>query len=107
LPLRYLYRFNNILDRKNPAKTATSVNEKERIIFINAILYSPSRIRLKVSRLKDEKVVYPPKTPINKKSLRLGGNIKRSKNTHRNPIAKEPDTFATRVPIGKTPFEKR
>ena len=54
-----------------PRKTAI----KPRILLAStlssAILYSPVRISTIVSRAKEEKVVKPPKRPVNRKALVL------------------------------------
>lgn len=49
------------------------------------------------SKLKDENVVNPPKTPIVKKSLIEFGVLRLMKITANNPIKKEPTKFTKRV----------
>ena len=56
-----------------------------------------------VSIEKEEKVVYPPKKPINSNALSWGAvvwNLSKIK-TNKKPISKDPLTLTTKVPYGK------
>jgi len=62
-------------------------------------------MRLNVSRPKNQKVVYPPKIPTNKKRRILELKENFSDKANKKPIKKQPVRFTTRVPKGKVLFE--
>ena len=101
--MSYLIRFIIYFEIKNPAKTSAIPIILLASMFDIAYLISPSRRRLKLSRVKDEKVVKPPRMPTNTKVLILGDIFSISKKPQRRPIAKEPARFTNKVPHGKMP----
>lgn len=67
----YLITVIRFFPSRIPRNTATSPSTLLANILSNAILYSPVRISTIVSRVKEEKVVKPPKSPVNRKALVL------------------------------------
>lgn len=70
------------------------------------LMQRDSSIKPKVSRLNVEKVVNPPRMPVetnNKGSLELGNAA--GKSTDITPIKKEPTKLMTKVARGKAPVE--
>ena len=70
-------------------------------ILINASLYSPVYIKVTVSNVKDEKVVNPPNSPVNRNARVLGEKLNASARLQQKPIRKEPITLTERIPKGK------
>src|SRR5262245_58467184 len=72
-------------------------------ILTSALNASPSRNRLIVSLPKEEKVVKPPRMPINIKARDSGVKAPRaSASCDRKPITKQPIRFTVNVPKGKS-----
>src|ERR1044072_3406849 len=85
------------------SQTATKQKANEPIVFQVARSHSPSCINSNVCRLKEEKVVYPPQTPIMKNSRYDGLTSQRPSglvNPAKRPMINEPVTFTTNVPYG-------
>jgi len=101
----YFAKLVRVLAVKYPIKARLSPTKLVMRIYITAVLTSPSRKRFKFSRLKEEKVVNPPRMPTKRKTLNRGENSKRSNKPQRKPMTNDPKRFTTRVLVGKTPFE--
>ena len=54
-----------------------------------------------VSNANEEKVVNPPKSPVNRKALVLTEKLWSSARLQQKPIRKEPITFTESIPKGK------
>lgn len=65
-------------------------------ILINASLYSPVLIKVRVSNVKDENVVNPPNNPVKRNARVLGEKLNASARLQQKPIRKEPITFTER-----------
>lgn len=97
----YLVRDKMFLPRRKPRKTAIIPSMLLASRLIRANLYSPERIRSIVSRVKEEKVVNPPKRPVKRKARVLWEKEKASAILQQKPIRKEPITLTDKIPKGK------
>lgn len=88
------------LPNKAPNQTALKHRVKLSTMLNEARIKSPLSNKFKVSIEKDEKVVKPPRNPINNKARNCSLiPLKRSnKKTNKNPMRNEPTTFTTNVP---------
>jgi hypothetical protein len=94
--------FINNRVRKYPPNTIAIPIKLLARIFRTASFISLSRTRFIVSSENEEKVVNPPKNPINKKVRIYEGIEESSQKAQTIPISKDPDALTTKVPRGKT-----
>src|SRR5438093_9612986 len=102
--MSWFYFGKIVTARIRPSHTAARQQADDSPVLRDAFNQSPSRTKSSVCKLNDEKVVYPPHTPI-MKNWRNRGDTRitpsGSVNAARNPITNEPVIFTTRVPTGK------
>jgi hypothetical protein len=86
-----------------PSQTAIMHSRNDRPTFAPARTISPSRIRLRVWRLKEENVVYPPQRPSVRNwrvSVLTNTRPSRPVTVAKKPIRSEPITLTMSVPHG-------
>ncbi len=76
-------------------------NKTLEVMYADAYKSCPSRIKLKVSFEKAEKVVNPPQIPVAKNSRISGDIFVLSLSANTSPIVKQPKIFTPKVPKGK------
>lgn len=88
-----------------PEYTANKLNITDKVTLEPALKYSPLCNKVRVSKLKDEKVVYPPQIPTMINFCILGDittGFPVNTKAATNPITKDPITLTIMVPQGKS-----
>ena len=85
--------------KPNPRKTKSTHINTEQIIYVPAVKNSKFCNNFSVSKLNDEKVVYPPQNPTITNFCRLGERfVFSTTRAAKQPITNEPIIFTTKVP---------